>query len=222
MYPIQHAVANNNLQMVLFLLDHQVNPEPPSKYKYSPIQIAMMKNNSSIVDLFKQKGCDYNKKNFEYKLVEDKNVKALERLFKGGLDINKETSVVVNGTRYGQTLLLHACEIGAFDVMKFLIDHGAKISSYCFPFAAYGEELDALKYLVEKGADINADSPYGNAYQISILKLDGYIQKYLDSIGCKKSAPTKELKKFYKKLEIEETKEFAIHLKHSIPMRPYY
>jgi ankyrin repeat protein len=92
----------------------------------------------------------------------------VKKLVYGGADVN-------TCNNYGQTLLMLACKLGNFEIVKFLIDYGAKVNAIStvyvqekrarvipndgcttpLTFAAYYGFLEIAKYLTAKGANLN-------------------------------------------------------------------
>ena len=82
--------------------------------------------------------------------------------------------VDVNSTYFAWSPLLMAAAKGQFQVLKYLVDHGADINythphtkMNAFHHAAFDGRTDMVKYLASKGADINKKMKGG----VSIIRV---------------------------------------------------
>jgi uncharacterized protein len=67
--------------------------------------------------------------------------------------------------RYGDTALLMASLEGHLEVAKLLVEHGAKVNRKGWTplgYAAFGGDAAVVRYLLSKGADVNALQPNGD------------------------------------------------------------
>ena len=93
--------------------------------------------------------------------VEQGKLPEVERLIKGGVDIDVEFAL-------GETPLMIAAQNGHSDVVKFLVNHGANVSARdkrgkpCLLHSIGHPEI--LKFLVDKGAEVNARD--GNGWTV--------------------------------------------------------
>ena len=71
--------------------------------------------------------------------------------------------------RMGRTLLMNAAFYGRYDVVQYLINHGASIHATCkqnftaLHGATMFRHIDVVKLLIENGADVNARDMWGNS-----------------------------------------------------------
>jgi ankyrin repeat protein len=66
---------------------------------------------------------------------------------------------------YGDTALMMASLKGHLEVVKLLIEHGAKVNPEGWTplgYAAYGGDAAVVRYLLSKGADVDAVQPNGD------------------------------------------------------------
>jgi len=98
-------------------------------------------------------------------LTDDESVEFTGAVNDGDLTLVKkyvESGVDVNATYFAWSPVQMAASKGQFEVVKYLVEHGANIN-YVHPVtqwtafmdAAYIGEEKTVKYLAEKGADIN-------------------------------------------------------------------
>ncbi len=122
--------------------------------------------------------------------IKQDDVQAAEALFARGLDVNTTDSdantllmIAVRDNhpdmarrlldlkarvdprnRYGETALMLAAANGDLELVKLLVDRGAKINlSGWNPliYAAWRSQTEVVRYLLDKGADIDAAAPSG-------------------------------------------------------------
>ena len=87
------------------------------------------------------------------------NLEKVKKFVKEGYDVNKKSE------RYfvPRTPLMYAAGEGRFDVVKYLIDHGADVSKKAWNkrtalhYASEGGDLKVVEILLSKGAEINAN-----------------------------------------------------------------
>ncbi len=91
--------------------------------------------------------------------INNGDLKAIELLLDGGLNIE--------ANYYGKNLLMNAAILDKGEVIKCLLDRGAKIEAKddngntALMLAAYNGKVDAIKILLDRGADIDAMNNVG-------------------------------------------------------------
>jgi|GEM_PF-2445749 len=83
------------------------------------------------------------------------------------------------------TALMMACKNGHFDIVQYLVEHGAKINTKNkfnetpLIFACLNERFDMVQYLVDHGADIHCENNYGQTpLKIALLKNNDHLTQY--------------------------------------------
>lgn len=152
----------------------------PAGYDYTPLMIAAAINDYDMVKFLVEKGADVNAKtHFEYSSVVtplllsldyehiesryDENSSVAEYLINNGADIN-----VTNED--GETPLMYASKVHNIKVIELLIQKGADVNFYkggstaLISACEYSHErnIDVIKYLVSKNANINAQDNKGD------------------------------------------------------------
>jgi len=114
----------------------------------------------------------------------DGDCETVKNLVKSGVDVNTSSPIT------GMTPLLYAAAKGNFDLVAFLVDHGASVNwtdykrAPALHYAAGYGDLMAVKYLVENGADVNSVDKHGlTAMSFATQNGNHAIVEYLNSKG---------------------------------------
>jgi ankyrin repeat protein len=107
------------------------------------------------------------------KATREGNIEAVKHLLDAGININKNNS----------TALSNAAEHGHVELMQFLVDNGAKLRPGILIDPVDNRNLDAVKYLVDLGADVNDE--YGSVLDVAAENGDLPMVKYLVDQGAK-------------------------------------
>lgn len=134
----------------------------------TPLFVACENGNLNMIEYLVEKGA-------EIDVLDEAGVAALQRAsYRGNLDVvqclvdlGANVDVVVDNDEEdvdGETPLFWACEGKSFDVVKYLVEHGADVNKEneygetpLFK-ACYSGNENIVKYLVEQGAGVNKES----------------------------------------------------------------
>ena len=182
-----HAVYRDNVESVKALLDKGANPNMANDYGITPMSLAMENHSLPMVKLLLEEGADANAANWsgESLLMTSARTgftEAMKLLLDHGADVNFQD------LRRNQSALMWAISFGYPDAAKFLIDRGADVNTSTIQlkenftplqlegyegstvttlpmggytpllFAARNGDMETSKYLVDRGANVNAVS----------------------------------------------------------------
>ncbi|WP_239662083.1 ankyrin repeat domain-containing protein, partial [Brachyspira hyodysenteriae] len=176
--PLMIAALRNDYDMVQFLVEKgaDVNAKTHSEYSsvVTPLLLSLdyehiesrYDENSSVAEFLINNGADINVKNnhgetplmYASKLH---NIKVVELLIQKGADINAFNN-------YGNTALIYG--VNNLETVKLLVENGADVNFYkggstaLISACEYSHErnIDVIKYLVSKKANINAQDNKGD------------------------------------------------------------
>ncbi|HUS39638.1 MAG TPA: ankyrin repeat domain-containing protein, partial [Pirellulales bacterium] len=114
--PLHYAVANNQKEVVRYLLEKGAGVNPVSQHKYTPLHLAAMNGNEEIVDLLLAKNPRLNlKDNSQYTALmyalNHNQGETFKKLIKHGASID-----TLDGAK--RTLLHYACMNGRLEAVK--------------------------------------------------------------------------------------------------------
>lgn len=145
--PLTQAAGNSNSDMVALLLRYQANISSITYTKFQPIHLAAQAGNSEIVRLLLQHGA---------------NVNGNWETYQQGWNVASPIEI--------------ACKQGNLEMVKLLVDNGDTLYSvihgkYTFEWACLNGHYHVADYLLQQGADINANVKRGmlhlrNGYKI--------------------------------------------------------
>lgn len=176
--PLMIAALRNDYDMVKFLVEKgaDVNAKTDSEYKsvVTPLLLSLdyehiefrYDENSSVAEFLINNGADINVTNedgetplmYASKLH---NIKVVELLIQKGANINAFNN-------YGNTALIYG--VNNLEIVKLLVENGADVNFYkggstaLISACEYSHErnIDVIKYLVSKNANINAQDNEGD------------------------------------------------------------
>ena len=159
--PLHLAIANHNLEIVELLLEHHssiVNFE--DRNGETPLYFAVSQGNVEIVEELLKQNADTNCKNMNgdslLKFAISKgNIEIAKELLKHGADVDIRDSD-------NKTPLQISLDMIRYDIVEILLAYGANIDSIsgngkhrALHFAAISGNLDKVKFLLKKRANIN-------------------------------------------------------------------
>ncbi len=183
------AVYKGYSEIIKYLISKGADVNAKNDGGDTALHIAIFKDkNKEIIELLIEKGADVNAKDNDgetalYKAVADKKYEIAKYLISKGADINAKT----NG---GTTILMKVAGTKEYYKTVTTVER-QKNSSYKVgtdvvktTTVAGSEVLEMVKYLVEKGADINAKSEYLTPLSGATYNNNIEIVKYLVSKGA--------------------------------------
>ncbi|MBW5397594.1 ankyrin repeat domain-containing protein, partial [Brachyspira pilosicoli] len=175
--PLMIAALRNDYDMVKFLVEKGANINAKTHSEYSSLETPLLLSldyehiesrydeNSSVAEYLINNGADINVTNedgetplmYASKLH---NIKVIELLIQKGADINAFNN-------YGNTALIYG--VNNLETVKLLVENGADVNFYkggstaLISACEYSHErnIDVIKYLVSKKANINAQDNEG-------------------------------------------------------------
>jgi ankyrin repeat protein len=179
--PLHYAVEANAAEIAAALLKAGASPQAANRYGVKPLSLAAVNGSVEMIGLRLKAGADPNTALPEGETAlmtaaRAGNPKAVQALIEAGADVNARTA------SRGQTALMWAAARDNADAVRILLQHGAKIDARTenparvsgrasesgntftatqptgftpFLFAVRAGSLNAVKALVESGADVN-------------------------------------------------------------------
>ena len=168
--PLMIAAAINDYDMVKFLVEKGADVNAKTHFEYSsvvtPLLLSLDNENSSVAEYLINNGADINVTNEDGEtplMYASKvhNIKVIELLIQKGADINAFDN-------YGNTALIYG--VNNLETVKLLVENGADVNFYkggstaLISACEYSHErnIDVIKYLVSKNANINAQDNKGD------------------------------------------------------------
>lgn len=157
-YPLYSAVINNRADVAEVLISHGADVNHNSKSMGTPLSVAVRNNRKEIVKLLIDKGADINiKLSHGDPILMGASLDIAQILINNGADINVKNSE-------GKTPLSIAIDNNNVDMVRLLLNHGAKINEITDRYTGRTEFFSAMRVgsislvelLLQKGANINA------------------------------------------------------------------
>lgn len=192
--PLHFASYQGRTKCVKLLLDNGADIDSLTCGELTPIQCAIYNGHVSTTQLLLQKGCNLNLSTTMgttplHSAAVRGNKKIVELLLSSG-----GQGLIEERDEEGNTPLLLAAVNSHIDILKLLVEVGeASVLSKnnkgatALHFSLYSRSHGCTKYLIEKGADLNAQYPGGLDYtplHIAVQKGDLHGIKCLTSKGC--------------------------------------
>lgn len=162
MTPLHQACMRGDLEIVKLLISSGAEINAKSKDGTTPINMASHSQQSKVAQFLKKNGADMDV--FDAIAVGDINL-LIELSKTAGFDFNQ---VNTKHTIKGCPLLNFACRYGYVDIINYLLINNANINSvsnsahqYPLHEAVSSGNEDALKILLDFGANINIENSYG-------------------------------------------------------------
>ncbi len=183
--PLMIATEKGYLELAKLLIANGANVNQEGYHKYTPLIIASEKGHFEIAKVLIENGADTNKGNiFNYApliiATENGHFEIAKLLIENGADVNgayvnDEGVKKINPSKY--TPLGAASEIGPLELVQLLIKHGANVkdASDALINASYRGRLDIIKFLIEKGADVNKKDRLEDTALTSAIR-SGYLK----------------------------------------------
>lgn len=170
------AIVNSQIETVKYLLDRGANPKGRDKYKYTPLGIAVQKDNIEIVKLLLSREAEVNL-HTGYSPIYYASLHGNAEIVK----LLLEAKADVDEPRLGNywTPLIEAARNDHIEVMNLLIKAGADVNRRAYDgktplmYAVWVSKVDAVRLLIEKGADVNARDEDDNVTALSFVKERG-------------------------------------------------
>jgi ankyrin repeat protein len=131
--PLHWAVRSDDMETAALLLGGRANPNALNRYGVTPLSLAARNGNAAMLEL----------------------------LLKHGADVKAADAAASDG----QTLLMLAARTGRVEAMKQLVGRGVNVNAIeprngtsALMWAAVQDRGDAIRFLAEAGADLNARS----------------------------------------------------------------
>jgi len=187
------AVENNNKQMVEMLLTKGIDPNI-SNEEFSALDLARKNKLDEIIGLIQKfqyndwlkQDNRFSEEAFEY-AVDNDNVKIITDFIANKRDPNAPF------ISKGLAPIIHAIFIDSYQVIFYLLDHGANPditfdTRPAIATAALFNQYDVVKKLIEKGADVNfADGPFFTALMLASEEGNTEVVKLLLENGADKN-----------------------------------
>ena len=171
--PGQDTVAKRRVFIVRMLLDHGADIHTRSKQGFTPLQIAAVAAQGSLVEMLLEQGATAEGVTVicAYWGMSTSTVKSL---------IEKGANIHITDSRWDKPALTWEAELGSVATMKVLLEHGADVhyqDKHCSAllYASGNARVEAVKLLLTAGADPNQLS---HQHKTSLLGVASGLDRY--------------------------------------------
>lgn len=157
--PLHLACERGNKDVAELLIDKGADINAKAQWGSTPLLQAAWRGHKDVVELLIDKGADVNAKGFRgFAPLQGAssigNLEVVKILISAGADVNV-------GNNMGQTPLYLAEQRGDTEIIELLKKHGAKKDTTLLGAAVSGD-IEQVKLLISKSADVNAKNQRGN------------------------------------------------------------
>jgi ankyrin repeat protein len=215
--PLWVASLNGSVTVVKRLLDAGASPNAPLLSGETPLMAASRAGKPSAVDVLLAKGADPNARGPRAQTalmwaVAQKHTDVVARLLAGGADVHARTerwtqmmAVPPHGLpefnrmipHGDDTALMFAARVGDTASARLLVEAGGNVNDHdawgvsATTLAAFSGYGDLARYLLDKGADPNNDTPGFTALHCAIMRRDEQTVAALLARGANPNATVK-------------------------------
>lgn len=170
--PLHIATRNGDIEMVKLLLSAGANINALERYSYSPLHEAIEKQDEKLIDLFLNNGASINFKCFA-KAIKIGNVPLIEKL-------RKSEDYIKTTKGYCKQFLVLAVDAENIELVN-LLKNDVEKTDYCDSLNKAIEKgnVEILKILLENGANVNSERPYGTSLHLAARKANLEIMRLL-------------------------------------------
>ncbi|GFU39754.1 ankyrin repeat and KH domain-containing protein 1 [Nephila pilipes] len=194
------AASSGYFELAQLLLAMKANVEDRGLKDMTPLMEAANAGNTDIVKLLIQHGADVNAQTSLEKKIKGAKVK-------NNQDMNMKSQQEIHGTipgivcPEGNTPLMFACAAGHEDIVRILLDAGARVEDHNenghtpLMEAASAGHVEVAKLLVERGASINTHSNEFKESALTLACYKGHLEmvRFLLEAGADREHKTDEM-----------------------------
>ncbi len=151
--PLYFAVQYHDMEIVNILLEAGALPDGPKRRVHGlrPMEYAAREGDIEMINILLEHNATIND-DIAIEAAQSGDVETIKRFLKEGISFTEDVRVAWNATDGSLEFVLFLETIG----VDFIED------DYIMVQAVRGENLPVVKYLINKGANINAEDPGGN------------------------------------------------------------
>ncbi|CCD43150.1 hypothetical protein BofuT4_P069900.1 [Botrytis cinerea T4] len=152
--PVHWAVQREQPAILKMLLDTPLcSFEKVDSVRQTPLSLAIQVGNAEIIQLLLHKGAALEEGHFKL-AVEKENINIVDLLVQKGTNLRAKT-VAAGRCLFGESLVL-AINIGNYDIIKLLLNHGARVSLWDLGATVLNSGNKVVKILINHGVEIGA------------------------------------------------------------------
>ncbi|GBM44967.1 Ankyrin repeat domain-containing protein 17 [Araneus ventricosus] len=193
------AASSGYFELAQLLLAMKANVEDRGLKDMTPLMEAANAGNTDIVKLLIQHGADVNAQTSQEKKLKGAKVKNQDMNMKSQQEIHGAIPSIV--CPEGNTPLMFACAAGHVDIVRILLDAGARVEDHNenghtpLMEAASAGHVEVAKLLVERGASINTHSNEFKESALTLACYKGHLEmvRFLLEAGADREHKTDEM-----------------------------